>query len=105
MTKLSPLTKEIEKMAEEAHASIPDTKECLALKWEYIAAYKEGASALLPDIRMAMEALSFANGAPIFRCDCTVDSFGDRNACPSCMVKSTIESALAKLEKYRETGL
>lgn len=39
---MSQFDESTERKAKEAHAMIPDTKNVLALKWEYLEAWKEG---------------------------------------------------------------
>ncbi len=48
----------IDERAREAHCMIPDTKECLALKWEYIEAWKQGANSLSPLLAALREAVT-----------------------------------------------
>jgi chromosome segregation ATPase len=45
-------------------------------------------------LEKSIDALVFANGAPIYKCECTVDKFGHREVCPPCMVEAAIFETL-----------
>lgn len=83
-------------MAEHHKGSWRDrqTKQTLAV----LARYRQDLAHLRLVNEELVAALEYALCAPIWPCDCAPDHFGDRAWCPQCVVKSTIDAALAKAE-------